>query len=762
VNKALLILVGLVISPITLSASISNPYVVDEKPQVIFGDSEEMDGHYGLENYSADYVDGYLRIRFTYTHAGCCLSTTTLFMYVTTDDPRTTTSPEVVFLQSILAFMGPFANGGAESDWYNFSFQFTDYGYLVEIYRSDGRLRYGFGRIIPGLSASDWVAFATLPNDAPITRSVAFTPKPITNILKKIPVIIVPGIMSSYLDDSNNFEIWPNLTAMVFPGKDVYLEKLILNVDGSSSESIRETSIIRGIEGNDFFEGLFLNLKDPIEFPYDWRLGIDSLSSKLKEKIDKIKIERSVGKVNLVAHSMGGLLVKKYLENFGGDSINKFIDIGTPHTGSPKAFKILNYGDDMGFKPLGVSILNSEKVKEISQNMPAIYQLLPSQEYFSSSDNDYRYYVFNAANGEDRLTFEQTGNYLKDLGRNGVLIDRADALHEEIDNLNPADYGVDAYNIVGCGTPTVGQFFILEEGEHPVYNIRMINGDGTVPLRSAEAMQSSKTYYARNARHSLMPSTQGVKELVTGILATSTEFDISPFSNLSNTSDGCSIPNGKLVSFHSPIELHVYDNAGHHSGPNSNGDVENGIEGVVYEVLEDNKFAYLPDGVEYEISGTPTGHGTFDVRIQSVENGEVVALSYWDELPVANTNFRISEETPTSILSKPASAVLFGDEAIDLNKPSTEINIKGNEKSPGSYISSVHVTLSPIDDSSGILKTEYSLDGGQTWLRYNEPIHINDRGGVELMYKSTDRAGNVEVTKSKIINIIWPGNSGKR
>ena len=46
---------------------------------------------------------------------------------------------------------------------------------------------------------------------------------------------------------------------------------------------------------------------------------------------------------------MGGLVVKKYIMEYGQNSVNKFIDIGTPHLGSPSAFKTLMYGDDLGF-----------------------------------------------------------------------------------------------------------------------------------------------------------------------------------------------------------------------------------------------------------------------------------------------------------------------------------------------------------------------------------------------------------------------------
>ncbi len=472
------------------------------------------------------------------------------------------------------------------------------------------------------------------------------------------PVIIVPGIISSTLIN-NDGEKWPNTVFMALSFDDLYLNDLILNEDGEDLTSIQANLIIRNFPGHNFFSGLFNGLvssgyiegNDLFEYPYDWRLDIGVSVQKLKERIDEIRSQTGAEAVDIIAHSMGGLLVKKYLADYGGSSVEKFIDIATPHTGAPKAFKILNYGDNFGFEKFGLDILNTHRTKIISKNMPSVYQLLPSQRYFDESGLNY--YVFNGSNGNSRLTFTQTGDYLKTNGRNGVLIDRAKEFHEEIDNLNPADYGVETYNIVGCGIPTLGQFYILDDSvAHPIYNIKLIDGDGTVPLKSAEAMLASRTYYLRNTVHALMPSTSGIKELVVSLLNSSDEPNLSGFPNLSLDSSGCGIPNGKIVSFHSPIELHIYDSSNNHVGPNANGDIENNIPGVLYEEIDGNKFAYLPDGVNYVVKGSATNSGSFDVRIQTIVDGEVTSTSIFSDLPLTNrtqAQFDIGSSLPSQI-----------------------------------------------------------------------------------------------------------------
>lgn len=68
-TSSLLLLALFLVFPSLLRAEITFPYTVDEKPQVLFGDSgSPIDSHLGLENYTYDYVGGYLHITFTYTH----------------------------------------------------------------------------------------------------------------------------------------------------------------------------------------------------------------------------------------------------------------------------------------------------------------------------------------------------------------------------------------------------------------------------------------------------------------------------------------------------------------------------------------------------------------------------------------------------------------------------------------------------------------------------------------------------------------------
>ena len=216
------------------------------------------------------------------------------------------------------------------------------------------------------------------------------------------PVILIPGITATYLnrDYGDRGEIWPNLGRLLLSPDDSFLNDLALNEDGTENIEypIVVGDIIREIATVDVFAGLIKELTDAgyIEgedlfvFPYDWRFSTENISILLKEKIDEVLFKTNHEKVDIVAHSMGGLVAKKYISDNGEDKIDQLIFLGTPQLGVPKAFKVLMFGDHMGYKFLFMN-LNNLRAKFISQNMPSVYELLPSLKYLNLNGG----YIFN-------------------------------------------------------------------------------------------------------------------------------------------------------------------------------------------------------------------------------------------------------------------------------------------------------------------------------------------------------------------------------
>ncbi len=91
----------------------------------------------------------------------------------------------------------------------------------------------------------------------------------------------------------------------------------------------------------------------------------------------------------------------------------------------------------------------------------------------------------------------------------------------------------------------------------------------------------------------------------------------------------------------------------------------------------------------------------------------------------------------------------------------------------GWYISDVELSLSATDECSGVERTEFSTDGGSTWQPYTGTIVLSQEGTTTVLYRSVDRAGNIEGAGSTTVKIdksaptvqvaaapsrIWPPN----
>ncbi len=623
-----------------------------------------------------------------------------------------------------------------------------------------------------------------------------------------VPVIIVPGIMGSYLFGVGDIErqepYWPPLRDdILFPLISPLIYKLSLGEDGHTRQTVDflgdynvmvASSMIRKYEDADVFESLFKTLVDNygykegddlFEFPYDWRLDITESALSLQRKIEEIGAD----KVDIIAHSQGGLVSKIYIANNGRDKVRKFIDIATPHLGTPKAFKTLMWGDDLGQKFLSNIARNflEVKIKDVSQNMPSVYQLLPSERYFVNNPTnlDYKNYQYYFANGDNieipagPLSYDQSMRYLVSAGRNGDASEWNRTLHDSTDNWNGANYGVEeTINIVGCKTATIGQIFTfskIKERDTQLkkgYALHYISGDDTVPLRSADndlSLNAQRKFYIPDAKHGVLPSSVPSLEIIPAVLSGNKSV-LDMLENKYNRyddkdSDNCKF-DGEEVAFFSPIEVHVYDKDGRHTGIMPDGTIERNIPGVAYYILNDGKFIFLPTGLEYTITGKATSLGSFDSRIATIQDDHVTQALYFDEVPLTSLNTRIlidadQSQSATAISvdqngdglfesSAEPSAVLNAEESNDITQPITEILVDGSKlNGENFYRDDVTASLTATDDNSGVLKIEYSLDGGQTWNLYSDTIHITQKGITTISYFSTDRAGNKENMKLK-------------
>jgi hypothetical protein len=85
----------------------------------------------------------------------------------------------------------------------------------------------------------------------------------------------------------------------------------------------------------------------------------------------------------------------------------------------------------------------------------------------------------------------------------------------------------------------------------------------------------------------------------------------------------------------------------------------------------------------------------------------------------------------------------------DTTAPSTDVALAGAE-SGGWYIGPATVTLTASDEpgGSGLASTQYQVDGATAWTVYSGPFEVAGDGAHEVRYRSTDKAGNVEPTRT--------------
>lgn len=609
---------------------------------------------------------------------------------------------------------------------------------------------------------------------------------------KKNPVIIIPGIMGSYLNKEDGTEVWPNLTK-AFLTKDSYLDDLILDNFGNADieNNIVTNDIFRtvGLFGNNtiFFDGLISKLesdgyeegKDLFVFPYDWRLDVDdnvsgteySQVQSLKSKINEILVNTKSNKIDIIAHSMGGLLAKYYIEHVGTDNVDKFIDIATPHLGAPKAEKVLVYGDNMNIKfgPLG---LNLDEIKKISQNFPSAYNLLPSKMYFDSSNSDYSYYIYDIGDVDadgvvGRLSFEDSQNFLRNTGRNESLIQNAELVHEDLDRFDPSDYGVDSYNIVGCGTPTIGKIFANKKqfnGDYK-YALKYISGDGTVPMRSAEALPTDNVFYVTRVEHATMPSQNDISDLVVSIL-NGGEYIVG--SGIGTDTGSCALPDGKIVSIHSPITLDIYDDSGRHTGYNEDGDIEYGIEDVTYDIVDGNKFAFIPNNIDYTIRFGATGTGIAGIDIQDYSGGMIVKSESFNNVPIDNLNTKgeviISNGGSKVVLDRNGDGnneVLSPDYVVDGDLPDNADHSDTEDISNhdlGSSVSGSRVATTTELDVSGFKYLSVESDNEVEQNQYNifKNLSISDIQENQSEMPSVTPKEDIELNNKYVSQVASP------
>jgi pimeloyl-ACP methyl ester carboxylesterase len=231
------------------------------------------------------------------------------------------------------------------------------------------------------------------------------------------PLIFIPGIMGSVLRaKQDRSELWP--APFGTPGKQelklpsdlevvaTYAIPSILNPLNDRPVSFYQPLLDR-LHSAGYPERVINMTYTPLErcagsgpttmlyvFAYDWRKDIATSAEHLKQLVDCVRKEHQGTNVNILAHSMGGLVARRYiLDNPPGQAahhIGKLITIGTPWLGTPKALNTLVSGDAFDLQNYVALLMQPWQMKPLVETFPGSHELLPSKAFFDLGGQPYR------------------------------------------------------------------------------------------------------------------------------------------------------------------------------------------------------------------------------------------------------------------------------------------------------------------------------------------------------------------------------------
>jgi len=220
------------------------------------------------------------------------------------------------------------------------------------------------------------------------------------------PLVLIPGALGSRLSDPRTGrEVWPGSLAKVVLSD---YRELALEIDPQSLQPRESSLLVSGLTdraaGRDYYGAILRVLEEaggyrPGEpgmppgkgarryyvFTYDWRQDnvhnvrkLDEFLTQLRRDYDDPGLQ-----VDIVAHSMGGLIARYYarygtrdvlddneflVTNEGARYLRRLVLLGTPNLGSVEAFQTLMRGYPVGLRHIPAEVVAS---------FPSTYQLLP-------------------------------------------------------------------------------------------------------------------------------------------------------------------------------------------------------------------------------------------------------------------------------------------------------------------------------------------------------------------------------------------------
>jgi probable HAF family extracellular repeat protein len=640
------------------------------------------------------------------------------------------------------------------------------------------------------------------------------------------PLIFVPGISASELVDSaDSTERWPGLFHSQAPlsllpgdapfaniiapdvlrrinlpvGSDIHVYDLLLNEltsrDGYVEYEVAGMPARRTGAGCDV-DGQAANNPNLFVFAYDWRLDNISNAAALKEYVGCVQQFYPDTPVNILAHSMGGLLARRYiLDNPDDHDVETLISIGSPFLGAPKMIYVLESGDFVPF-------VSNSRVRTIVASFTAAHQLLPGEPYYILAGNSPGTSPLIEAgwdlneNGQAEEGYSY-GGYIQALddryarhpfapGATAHSFHAYGTAHGGQDDWRNDTTGVQYHHIVGqqAAPKTVGQVraaleticiqqlepqFGLNCHVEEVFKLAFTTGDGTVPVLSAARQGNGLDYNAPDAQvhivtnadaqlveHTGLTHNPEVWQLVRDLLVGANAPDAAPDMLPVAATAGVEAEAYYYLRISGGAQVSVKDASGNSTAPidgtlNGRGTVP-GVDS--YELSDWASLVVMSPGQPYEvIFQADEGLLAVELLVGSGPNirqavryqdvtlpaGVAVQLTFdahgYEEMRYDSDGDGIYETTVTPTVS------LSGSQAEDVEAP--RIAFRADAEQDG-----WRVTLSAEDKGSGVKGLHYSLDGA-TFQPYTDPFTIARQSALLYVF-ADDHAAN---RSTRIINL---------
>ena len=468
-------------------------------------------------------------------------------------------------------------------------------------------------------------------------------------------------------------------------------------------------------------------IEDYAFIPYDWRLSLEDIISNGKvleenlsyinsqnfeesfilKKLEELQKTSKSGKVTILAHSNGGLVTKALMQKLKDtnnplyEKIDKIIFVAVPQVGTPEAFVSLLHGVKVGKG----FVMNADMARNLAENMPTIYNLLPSENYFTNLqipftldklisfqdkeifkkeiskydlmiDNysELKAYILGKEE-RDKPSFEDTRN--PNIG-NSFLYDQAQAVHQILDNWQPSSE-TKVIQIAGWGEETIASIeykeYITRECKDGIcgpsskisYKIKkVIDGDGTVVVPSTLFMSPSENIERwwvdlkeinrgklRKYNHKDILEIPNLRDFIKSKTKDEVLFIDSENIVLNNNLNLKSSKSRLHFQLHSPLYLGIIDNEGRYTGIDPiTKEIKEEIPDVTYQQIGEVQFLSISYGLEYTLKLQGYTEGSFSLDIDKQEGNEITESASFQGIPsdsntlatlAIDTNFKVGD-----------------------------------------------------------------------------------------------------------------------